>query len=85
MPGDTIARLFKQACDKYGDKKVALRYKNLGVWEPYTWNYFWKQSKYFALGLMSLGFKAGDRITIVGDNEPEWYFAPCPLCLCTEI
>ena len=75
MPGDTISKLFKQTCDKYGDKKVALRYKNLGVWQPYTWKYFWEQSKYFGLGLISLGLKSGDRITVVGDNEPEWYFA----------
>lgn len=74
MPSDTISKLFKQTCEKYWDKKVALRYKNLGVWQPYTWKDWWEQSKYFALGLMSLGFRPGDRITIIGDNEPEWYF-----------
>ncbi|MCJ7791196.1 MAG: AMP-binding protein [Dehalococcoidia bacterium] len=75
MPGDTISKLFKRTCEKYWDKKVALRYKNLGVWQPYTWKDWWEQSKYFAIGLMSLGFRPGDRITIIGDNEPEWYFA----------
>ncbi|MBL7209236.1 MAG: AMP-binding protein [Dehalococcoidia bacterium] len=75
MPGDTIAKLFKQTCERYGEGKAALRYKNFGVWQPYTWKYFWEQSKYFGLGLISLGLKSGDRITIVGDNEPEWYFA----------
>jgi long-chain acyl-CoA synthetase len=85
MPGYTISKLFKQTCDKYGDKKVALRYKNLGVWQPYTWKYFWQQSKYFGLGLMSMGLKSGDRVTIVGDNEPEWYFAQFGVICCGGI
>jgi len=85
MPGGTISKLFKQTCDKYGDKKVALRYKNFGVWQPYTWKDWWEQSKYFALGLMSLGFKSGDRVTIIGDNEPEWYFAEFAAICCGGI
>jgi long-chain acyl-CoA synthetase len=85
MPGDTIAKLLQKTCLKYGDGKVALRYKNLGVWQPYTWKYFWEQNKYFALGLMSLGFKAGERITIVGDNEPEWYYAQFAAICCGGI
>jgi len=85
MPGDTISKLFKQTCEKYWDKKAALRYKNLGVWQPYTWKHFWEQSKYFGLGLMSMGFKSGNRITIVGDNEPEWYFAQFAAICCGGI
>lgn len=75
MIANTISKLFKQTCERYWDKKVAIRHKKLGVWVPYTWKDFWEQTKYFGLGLMSMGFKSGDRITIVGDNEPEWYFA----------
>jgi long-chain acyl-CoA synthetase len=85
MPGETISKLFKETCEKYGDKKVALRYKNLGIWQSYTWKDWWEQSKYFALGLMSMGFKSGDRITIIGDNEPEWYFAQFAAICCGGI
>ncbi|MBM3148820.1 MAG: long-chain fatty acid--CoA ligase [Chloroflexi bacterium] len=85
MSGDTISKLFKQTSEKYWDKKIALRYKNLGVWQPYTWKYFWEQSKYFGLGLTSMGLKAGDRVTIVGDNEPEWYFAQFGVICCGGI
>jgi len=75
MPIDTIPKLFKATCDKYGERKIAIRHKKFGIWQPYTWKYFWEQSKYFSLGLMSLGYEKGDRLTIVGDNEPEWYYA----------
>jgi long-chain acyl-CoA synthetase len=75
MAADTISKLFKQSCDKYGDKKVAIRHKKFGIWQTYTWGHFWDQSKYLGLGLLSLGWAKGDRVTIVGDNEPEWYYS----------
>ncbi len=75
MAEETIARLFKRAYETWGDRKAAMRHKKYGIWVPYTWKYFWEQTRYFALGLMSLGYKQGDRVTIVGNNEPEWYYA----------
>ncbi len=75
MSADTIAKLFKGSCDKYGDRKAAIRHKKYGIWQAFTWQHFWEQSKYFGLGLMSLGYRKGERICIVGDNEPEWYYA----------
>jgi len=75
MPADTISKLFKDSCDKYGDKKVAIRHKKFGIWQTYTWKHFWGQSKYLGLGIFSLGWNRGDRLTIVGNNEPEWYYA----------
>jgi len=70
----TIPKLLIQAYHKYGDKKVALRKKSLGVWKEYTWNDVYTNVKYFSLGLISLGFKRGDVLAILGDNDPEWYF-----------
>jgi long-chain acyl-CoA synthetase len=34
---------------------------------------------------MSMGFKPGDRITIIGNNEPEWYFAQFAATCCGGI
>jgi long-chain acyl-CoA synthetase len=75
MPVDTISKLFKETCDKYGDTKVAIRHKKFGIWQPYTWKHFWEQAKYLGLGLMSMGYQPKERITIIGDNEPEWYYS----------
>jgi long-chain acyl-CoA synthetase len=52
-----------------------MRYKHYGVWRPYTWKDYYLDVKYFALGLLSLGFEAGDKLLIIGDNSPEWYYA----------
>jgi long-chain acyl-CoA synthetase len=85
MPANTISKLFKQTCDKYSDKKIAIRHKKFGIWQPYTWKHYWEQSKHFGLGLMSLGYQRGERITIVGDNEPEWYYVMFAAICCRGI
>ena len=49
--------------------------KNFGIWRTYTWAEYHHQIKYFSLGLVSLGMKPGDVVCIIGDNEPEWFWA----------
>jgi len=34
---DTIPKLFQQQYKKYGDKKIAVVQKDLGIWQAYTW------------------------------------------------
>lgn len=51
---------------------VAMREKRYGVWSPMSWKEFKANVQRFALGLIDLGFKADDTLTIVGDNKPEW-------------
>ena len=55
--------------------RVAMRKKDFGIWNPYTWEDCYTNIKYLALGMKSLGFQSGDKVSIVGDNDPEWYWA----------
>lgn len=55
--------------------RKAMRKKRFGIWEPFTWKDYYLNVKYLALGLLSLGFESGDRLIIIGDNSPEWYYA----------
>jgi len=48
--------------------------KYRGVWRQYNWKECYEKVKYFSLGLISLGFKPGDVLCIIGDNEPEWFW-----------
>jgi long-chain acyl-CoA synthetase len=75
MADDTIPKLFKNACTRGWDKKVAIRQKDLGIWKTYTWKYFYETVKHFSLGLVSLGLERGDRVCIIGNNEPQWFYA----------
>jgi len=72
---DTLPKLLKRNYETCGDKKVAMRHKDMGVWQEFSWKDYYENVKRFALGLKALGFQEGDKICILGDNEPEWYWA----------
>src|SRR5512136_2441463 len=48
--------------------------KKFGIWQRYTWTDYYKNVKYFSLGLISIGLERGDVVCIIGDNEPEWFW-----------
>ena len=73
--GDTWPKVLKYNCERFGDTRRALRHKHYGIWEPYTWKDYYVQVKSLGLGLMSMGLEAGEKVLIVGDNEPQWYYA----------
>jgi long-chain acyl-CoA synthetase len=73
--GDTWPQILKYNYEKYGDNHRAMRYKHYGIWQPYTWEDYYLSVKHLALGLLSLGFEPGDKVLIIGDNAPQWYYA----------
>ena len=75
MHEDTLPKLLKKNADKYGDQKIAMRVKDRGIWQHFTWKDYYEKVKYFSLGLISLGLKRGDKISILGENKPEIYWA----------
>ncbi|MGW0805487.1 AMP-dependent synthetase/ligase [Nonomuraea sp. NPDC002799] len=54
---------------------VALRHKDLGIWQEVTWAAYWTQVELFAHALLALGVAPGDRIAVHSENRPEWLFA----------
>ena len=73
--GDTWPKALKYNYETYGDNRRAMRHKYYGIWQVYTWKDYYLNVKYLALGLLSLGFEPGDKLLIVGDNAPQWYYA----------
>ena len=53
---------------------IALRDKDLGIWNEITWKEYHEIVSYLALGLAKRGFKLGDVIGLIGDNKPSWLF-----------
>ncbi|MFH0787304.1 MAG: AMP-binding protein [Pseudomonadota bacterium] len=74
MTADTIPKLLLRNAGLYGPR-VALREKDLGIWKRVTWQEYYRQVGDFALGLKSLGFEAGDKVAILGDNCCQWLYA----------
>ena len=75
-PLDTFPKLVRANADRLL-RHVAIREKDLGIWQSYTWRDYFDRSRRIALGLASLGFARGDKTAIIGDNRPELYWAAC--------
>lgn len=71
---ETIPQILLENTAKYGDKKVILREKELGIWQEYTWQDYRQHVKHFSLGLLELGFQPEDKIAILSDNRPQVYW-----------
>ena len=75
IDADTLPKSLAAGYRKYGDRKVAMRQKNLGIWRSYTWQDSYEQVRHLGLGLISLGLERGDKICIIGDNDPQYFWA----------
>ena len=64
---------FKRVLE-HGDK-VALREKDFGLWNEYSWSDWGDFAKWVGLGLASLGFSRGDVCSIASEVNKEWMFA----------
>jgi long-chain acyl-CoA synthetase len=71
---DTLPKHFLLRVREYGDQ-VAMRKKHFGIWQEYTWNEVYQHVSDFCLGLVSLGLKRDETVAIIGDNDPEFYWA----------
>src|SRR3569832_1568343 len=54
---------------------AAIREKDRGIWQTFTWAQYADHVRDFALGLAALGFSRGEKVTVVGDNRPRLYWA----------
>ncbi|GAA5175345.1 AMP-binding protein [Niveibacterium umoris] len=75
-PLDTFPRLLRHHAT-VRPAKAAVREKEFGIWQTYTWADAADNVRALACGLAELGFKRGDRLAIVGDNRPRLYWAIC--------
>ncbi len=66
----SIPQLLRWRVKATGDK-VALREKDFGCWNSYTWNQYYDFVRKTGLGLRALGLKKEDKIAIISDNIPE--------------
>ena len=70
---DTIIKLFWHRVQQLGDK-VAMREKNFGIWESFTWTEYGKKAREVGMGLLALGLQRGDVCSIVSENNKEWLY-----------
>ncbi len=71
---DTLPSLLLNQVEVRGDDP-AVREKNLGIWQEWTWRQVADEVRAIACGLAAQGFGRGMHLAIVGDNRPRLYFA----------
>jgi len=70
----TFPHILMDNAKKFPPSKAAIREKDFGIWQSYSWQEYLDQVRDFALGLASLGFKREDKMAIIGDNRPQLYW-----------
>jgi len=69
---DTFPRLLFYHAQVRGEK-TAMREKDLGIWQAWTWREVAEHVRALACGLAEMGFQRGDNLAIIGDNRPRLY------------
>jgi long-chain acyl-CoA synthetase len=72
--GATLPQLLRRNAERVPNR-TALREKDLGIWQSYSWRRYWQEVRDLALGLAAAGFGQGDKLAVIGENRPRLYFA----------
>ncbi|MCB1430783.1 MAG: AMP-binding protein, partial [Nitratireductor sp.] len=72
QPG-TLPQYLLLNARRFADRP-AMRQKDLGIWQSWTWAGLKDEIAAYSLGLSKLGLKAGDKVAIVGQNRPRLYW-----------
>ena len=71
---DTFPKLLIRNAGIYG-ARPAMRHKDLGIWQTWTWSQVLDIVRAYAVGLHRLGVKHGETVAIVGGNRPKLYWS----------
>jgi len=71
---DTFPKYLLLNAERFGDLP-AMRHKDFGIWQSWTWREQLAEVRAFALGLETLGVGHGTKVAVVGANRPRLYWA----------
>ncbi len=69
---DTVPKLLLRNAAQFG-ARPAMRRKDFGIWQTWTWGQLRAEVRAFAIGLRKLGLDRGVAVAIIGDNRPRLY------------
>jgi long-chain acyl-CoA synthetase len=73
-PADTLPKLLAARAALHPDA-VALREKDLGIWQRVTWRDYLAHVRRACMGFVALGLGPGDKVAILSENRREWLYA----------
>ncbi len=71
---DTFPKLLVRNAVEFA-ARPAMRHKDLGIWQSWSWSETLDIVRAYAVGLSRLGLKRGDTVAIVGSNRPKLYWS----------
>ncbi len=71
---NTFPKLLIRNADLFGSRP-AIRHKDLGIWQTWTWEQMLDEVRAYAVGLERLGVERGDSVAILGSNRPKLYWS----------
>jgi long-subunit acyl-CoA synthetase (AMP-forming) len=69
-----VHEVLTETVAKYGSRP-ALRVKRDGTWKTTSWSTYGRDVRRAARALMTLGVEAGQGVSLIGQNSPEWLIA----------
>jgi long-chain acyl-CoA synthetase len=72
---DTLPTSLRTTAKRFGQTSTAMRQKDRGIWRSFTWEESFEQIRDLSLGLTRMGFQRGDKACIIGDNDPQYFWA----------
>ena len=68
---DTFPKILRHNTKNWPND-IAMREKEFGIWNEFSWQDYQNSVKWISLALRHLGVKPKDAIALLGDNRPEW-------------
>jgi long-chain acyl-CoA synthetase len=72
-PEDTFPKLILRNA-RVRPGRTAIRHKDLGIWQSWTWAEVAETVRAYAAGLAALGLQRGGKIAVIGYNRPRLYW-----------
>ena len=70
---NSVPALFAQQVERQGDR-LAIRYKEYGVWHRVTWRQYGAEVRKVAAALLEFGLRPQENVAVLAENRPEWLY-----------
>ncbi|MEQ8183072.1 AMP-dependent synthetase/ligase [Marinobacter salarius] len=74
LPDLTLTQMLRAHAQERPDA-LALRQKDFGIWQAYSWRDYYNRARHFGLGLRAMGLEKGGHVAIISENRVEWVIA----------
>ncbi len=71
IPDLTLTQMLRAHARERPDA-LALRQKDFGIWQAYSWQDYYRRARHFGLGLRAMGLEPGGHVAIISENRVEW-------------